>query len=103
MPAIPTSISLCCLYVPNDEKLGEDLLKHLETLHQQIGFVLWRPFVGESMMQFTSRVITKTSIILLVISADFLISDFYANVMAALQANIAHVVPILGRPSNWKG
>lgn len=98
-------------YAHEDREMRDKLEKHLSNLKRQ-GFINvwhdgniipgseWRPQIMHNLC--TAR------IILLLISADFMASDFCYSIemteaIARHKANDARVIPIIVRPVDWKG
>jgi hypothetical protein len=98
-------------YSHQDQALRQELDKHLSNLKRQqvisswydgdiIPGTEWRPQIIERL--------NSAEIILLLISADFMASDFcysveLAQAIARHEAHQAHVIPILLRPTDWEG
>src|SRR6266699_1533147 len=98
-------VSLFLSYAPQDEPFCQELEKHLSLLQRQ-GFIsTWqhrRITAGADRIQEIDKQFERASMILLLISADFLASDYcYSQEMTrALQrhaASKAQVIPILVR------
>jgi hypothetical protein len=98
-------------YAREDEALRDALEKHLSILHRQGLISSWhdRKIVPSTDWEQTLDAhLESASLILLLISSDFLASDYCYGVemKRALErhhANEARVIPILLRPIEWKG
>jgi tetratricopeptide (TPR) repeat protein len=98
-------------YAHEDKALRHELEKHLSLLHRQGLISSWhdRQIVpGTDWAKAINEHLETASLILLLISADFLASDYCYGIEMerALQrheAGVARVIPILVRPVNWQG
>ncbi len=105
------AISVFISSVPKDEDLLQQLEAHLSTIKRQGLISLWskRQIVpGTDWAREIDQRIEQASIILLLVSADFLASEYcdQVEVKRALErheAGQAQVIPILLRPVDWKG
>jgi TIR domain-containing protein len=98
-------------YSHQDKTLREELDTHLANLKRQNIITSWydgdiKP--GEELQPQIIEHLNKAQIILLLVSANFIASDFcYSTEMkqaiARHDANQARVIPILLRPTDWKG
>ena len=98
-------------YSHKDQKLREELDTHLANLKRQNIITAWydgniKP--GEELQPQIIEHLNTAQIILLLVSANFIASDFcYSTEMkqaiARHDANKARVIPILLRPTDWKG
>lgn len=98
-------------YAHKDEIFRRELEKHLSKLRQQ-GFIQeWhdRMIVAGTDWAFDIDThLNSASIILLLISPDFMTSDYCLSIemkraMELHEAGDAHVIPILLRPVDWEG
>ncbi len=97
-------------YSHNDEDLRQELEKHLSGLHRQGAISNWhdrRIGPGEEIHSQISAQLDAADIILLLVSADFLASDYCYNreVMRAMERHeegTARVLPIILRPCDWQ-
>src|SRR5579859_172660 len=104
------SIEVFCSYAPEDESFFQQLQKHLRMLTYQERIMLWhrrQVSPGTDWAQALDTQITRASVILLLISADFLNSDYCYGIemKRALERqtmNEACVIPILVRPVDWE-
>src|SRR5260221_14091329 len=98
-------------YSHRDRELREELEKHLSTLKRQNIITAWYDGDMSPGTEWESQIIEHLNtdqIILLLISADFMASDFCYSVemtqaIARHRANQARVIPIILRPTDWKG
>lgn len=111
MSASPTAVEVCCCYASEDEPYLKQLETHLSTLKRQGLISLWHDqqiLPGANRTKTIETHLEKASTILLLISADFLASDYCYSVemQRALErhaANDARVIPVIIRPCDWKG
>ena len=108
-PMVPP-LTLFYSYAHEDELLRNELEKHLSLLHRQ-GFISeWHDrqiLAGDEWAQVIDEHLERASIILLLVSADFLASDYcYAiEMQRALERRKrgeARVIPIILRPCDWR-
>ncbi len=98
-------------YARADKKYLTELIKHLQNLQRQKLISTWHDGDISPGTEWETQLmdrLNKAQIILLLISADFIASDFcYSKEMElAIQrhdANQARVLPIILRPVDWKG
>lgn len=98
-------------YAHKDRTLRDELATHLSNLRNQGIVSDW--FDGDISpgTEWEPQIMTRLNtaqIILLLISADFMASDFCYGIemiqaIARHDANQARVIPILLRPTDWKG
>src|SRR5712692_6640492 len=104
-------VTLFLSYAHEDEPFCQELKKHLRLLERQSLISAWydrQIIAGTNWAEEIDKQLERASIILLLISADFLASDYcYSQEMTrALQrhaAGEARVIPLLVRPCDWKG
>jgi hypothetical protein len=97
-------------YAREDGPLRDELHNHLSSLHRQGLITSWHDrqiLAGADWTQDIDRHLESASIILLLISADFLASDYNYGIemQRALErhrAGSARVIPILLRPCDWE-
>jgi formylglycine-generating enzyme required for sulfatase activity len=102
-------IKLFFSYSHQDEKLRDELAKQLSTLRRKKVIADWHDRqigAGENWAQAIEENLKSADIILLLVSPDFLHSDFCAEVelkqaMERHEAGEACVIPIILRPSDW--
>ncbi len=105
-----TPIEVFCSYAPEDESSFQQLQKHLRVLTREEHIVLWhhrRISPGIDWAQAIDTQVNQASVILLLISADFLNSDYCYGVemkraLERQSMNEACVIPILVRPVDWE-
>ena len=98
-------------YAHEDETLRDELAKHLKLLERQGIIDSWCDQAispGEEWKQAIFEQLNQADIILLLISADFLASDFCWSVelkraMERHEQEEALVIPIILREVDWKG
>src|ERR1700724_2003887 len=97
-------------YAHEDETLCNDLEKHLTLLQRQGVIAAWHDRLiipGIGWAREVDAHLNEGAIILLLISADFLASDYCYGIemKRALERHTtkeAHVIPILLRPVDWQ-
>ncbi len=105
------TIDIFYSYDYEDEVLRKELEKHLSNLRSQHLITDWHDrniTAGTDWQQTTSSYLDKAHLILLLVSPDFMASEYrYGREMQrAMQRHAnreARVVPILLRPVDWKG
>ena len=98
-------------YAHEDEGLRDELAKHLKLLERQGVISAWHDReigAGDEWRQEIEQRLKAADIILLLISADFLASDFCWGVelkqaMQRHEAGEARVIPIILREVDWQG
>jgi tetratricopeptide (TPR) repeat protein len=98
-------------YSHRDQALRTELDKHLSNLKRQNVITSWYDgdiIPGAEWEPEIMKRLKRAQIILLLVSADFMASDFCHSIemkeaIARHDANQARVIPILLRPSAWKG
>jgi tetratricopeptide (TPR) repeat protein len=111
MIAALTPVEVFCCYCHADETWLQKLEVHLSLLKRQGLISLWYDRLIIPGADWTKSIDTHletTSVILLLVSADFLASDYCYGIemrraLERHQANEARIVPILLRPVDWKG
>jgi hypothetical protein len=106
---LETEIKLFCSYSHRDEHLRDELAKHLKLLERQGLVRSWHDRkigAGGLWKEAIDRNLEEADIILLLISADFLASDycFEIEMKRALErhaAGKALVIPVILRPVDW--
>ena len=98
-------------YAHEDQAFRKELDKHLSNLKRQQLISAWYDgdiMPGTEWQPQIMHHLQTDQIILLLISADFMASDFCYSIemtqaMARHQADQARVIPIILRPTDWKG
>ena len=98
-------------YAHRDRALYKELEKHLSNLRRQNVIASWYDGDISPGTEWESQItehLNTDQIILLLISADFIASDFCYSIemtqaIARHDANQARVLPIILRPTDWKG
>jgi hypothetical protein len=106
-----TDIELFYAYSHKDEDLRDEIEKHLAILRRQGVVKNWhdrRIDIGSEWQGQISDHLNTAKIILLLISSDFLASDYCYDVemKRALERHNdggARVIPVILRPVDWKG
>src|SRR5712692_7966993 len=109
MPGSSTPVEVFYSYAHKDEAFRNNLEKHLSLLHRQGLITAWHDrhiLPGTDWAQAIDEHLERASVILLLISADFLASDYcygleMQRALQRHQANEARVIPILLRPVDW--
>jgi tetratricopeptide (TPR) repeat protein len=109
-PAASQPVQIFFSYAHRDEALRDELAKHLDILRRQGVISTWhdrcitagREWAGE-----IDRELETADIILLLISVDFLSSDYINDVeltraLARHEAQSAQVIPVILRPCLWE-
>src|SRR6266516_2618114 len=107
----PEPVTVFLSYAHEDEPLRKELEKHLSLLQRQGLVSTWqdrRIMAGTDWAREIDEHLKNASIILLLISADFLASDYCYGIEMQCALNRdkvsqARVIPIMVRPVNWKG
>jgi hypothetical protein len=109
-PSVPQrAIKVFFSYTHKDEDLRNELAKHLRLLERQGIIAGWhdrRILPGSEWAGEIDTHIQTAHIILLLVSADFLASDYCYEIevtqaMARHEAGAARVIPIILRPVDW--
>lgn len=111
MPGSSTPVEVFYSYAHADASWRNELEKHLSLLHRRGVINAWSDRYiapGTDWGQALDEHLERASIILLLISADFLASDYCYGVemkraLERHQAKQACVIPILLRPVDWQG
>ncbi len=104
------TVQIFCSYTDSDESWLCEMIKHLSLSTRQGLLTLWHHqhiSPGSNWQQVIDTHLETADVILLLISADFLASDYCYGIemMRALerhQRGEAQVIPILIRPVDWK-
>src|SRR5450759_1251081 len=105
------SVNVFFCYAHEDEPLLKRLKKQLTTMQRQGLIALWHDrdiSAGTEWEQEISEKLNSAQIILLLISPDFLASDYCYGVemqraLARHAAGDAYVIPVILRPVDWQG
>jgi tetratricopeptide (TPR) repeat protein len=109
-PAASQPVQIFFSYAHRDEALRDELAKHLDILRRQGVISTWHDrciTAGRECAGQIDRELETADIILLLISVDFLSSDYINDLelkraMARHEAQSAQVVPVILRPCLWK-
>src|SRR5436190_3608100 len=93
-------------YTQKDESLVKDLDNHLSALKQEGHIIVWHRrniSAGTEWSYTINKNLNTANIVLLIISAHFLASDYHYDVemqqaLARHETNEARVLPIIARP-----
>jgi tetratricopeptide (TPR) repeat protein len=110
MPNSSNPVEIFYSYAHKDETFRSKLETHLSLLQRQGLVTAWHDrhiLPGADWAQAIDEHLERASVILLLISADFLASDYCYGIemqraLERHQANEARVIPILLRPVDWK-
>src|SRR6516162_4763084 len=105
----PTAIEVFFSYAHRDEDLRDELAKHLRLLERQGIIGGWHDRRMLPGCEWAGEIDTRVQtahIILLLVSADFLASDYCYDIevkqaMARHGAGATRVIPIILRPVDW--
>ena len=108
---LPEPIEVFFSYSHTDERLRDELEKHLSILKRQGVIAGWHDRkigAGKEWEGVIDMHLNTARVILLLISADFLASDYCYDVemkraMQRHEAGEARVIPVILRPCEWKG
>jgi hypothetical protein len=111
MSPIPMPVEVFYSYADADEDLRHELEKHLSVLRYEGLIITWQKrqiTAGTDWTQALNEHLETASLILLLISPDFLASAYCYGVemqraLARHRAGSAWVVPLLLRPVDWQG
>jgi tetratricopeptide (TPR) repeat protein len=110
-PQPPQAIEVFYSYAREDESLRDELRKHLAILRRQGVITDWYDrdiALGQEWDEEIKGHLDSASVILLLVSPDFVNSDYCNDVevkraMERHDAGEACVIPVVLRPINWKG
>jgi len=107
----PQALEVFFSYAHEDEALRGELVKHLSLLQRQGVITAWhdRKIMGGT--EWAGAIdahLQSAQIILMLVSADFMASDYCYDVemqraMARHEAKEARVIPVILRPVVWQG
>lgn len=102
-------IHLFYSYAHEDEALRDELDKHLSALRREGSIVDWHDReinAGDEWRKEIARELQEATIILLLVSSDFLASDFcWTELTEAIErheSGEARVIPVILRPCDWQ-
>ena len=106
----PEPIQLFYSYAHEDEALRKKLETHLKLLERQGLLAPWHDRMIQAGTEWAHKIdehLNTASLILLLISPDFLASDYYYDIemqraMERHQLGEARVIPIILRPCDWQ-
>ena len=106
-----STIEIFCCYAREDQELLRNLQKHLMPLQRQGLITIWSDTdinAGATWEEEIDKHLNTAHIILLLVSPDFMASEYcYSKEMKqAMQRHErgeARVIPIILRPTYWKG
>ncbi len=109
-PQPSNAVELFISYAHEDERLCKQLLKHLASLKREGLLNGWYDrdiSAGEEWHGEIVAQLRQSTIILLLVSPDFIESDYINNIevkeaMERHEAGIARVIPVILRPADWK-
>lgn len=104
-------VSVFFSYSHQDEEFRNRLEVHLAPLKRQGIISTWhdrRVDAGGEILNEIDRYLEEADVILLLVSPDFIASDYCYNVemaraMERHEAKTAHVIPVILRPCDWEG
>ena len=110
-PTNTEKINLFIVYSHEDERLWEQLEQHLKILAQEGLITSWHDHRILTGQEWTGKIdshLERANLILLLISADFIASDYcydieMKHVLERHELGDAWVVPIILRPVDWGG
>jgi hypothetical protein len=110
MAEASTPVEVLCSYAHEDEAWRQKLETHLSLLRRQGLVSLWHDRLivpGTDWAHAIDTHLETASVILLLVSADFLASDYCYGIemkraLERQEAGEARVIPILVRPADWK-
>ena len=110
-PAKPIAVLYCCSDSEKDEEMRQNLEKHLKILQRQGVITTWHKGMigaGKEWESETDKQLLTADIILLLISVDFIASDWCWDVevtraMERHEAKEARVIPVILHPTDdWE-
>jgi tetratricopeptide (TPR) repeat protein len=109
MPTVETPIEVFCSYAHEDASLLGELKTHLAGLQRQGRISTWydrQIKAGTNWAEVIDTHLESASLILLLVSSDFLASDYCFEIemqraMRRHEASTAQVIPIIVRPCDW--
>lgn len=106
---VQKSIEVFCCYAREDQNFLEELKKHLMPITREGLITLWADTdinAGSKWEEEIHLHLNTASIVLLLVSPDFLASDYCYSIemkraLERHQAKEAHVIPVILRPVDW--
>src|SRR5262245_2305666 len=106
----PQALEVLFSYAHEDEKLRDELVKHLSLLQRQGVITAWHDRKITAGTEWAGAIdahLQSAQIILMLVSADFMASDYCYDVemqraMARHEAKEARVIPVILRPVDWQ-
>lgn len=106
-----SGIEVFISYCHQDEALLQELVKHLSTLQRQGLIQAWHDRLITPGTEWAGQLdahLNSARVILLLVSADFLASDYCYDIemkraLARHEAGEARVIPVILRPVDWQG
>jgi tetratricopeptide (TPR) repeat protein len=110
MPDARTTVEIFCSYAHKDEDLQKELKNHLSSLEHRGGLLLWHDRLILPGMDWAREIdehLNSASVILALISADFLASRYcygieMARALERHNAGEALVIPVILRAVEWR-
>jgi hypothetical protein len=112
MPLKDPNINVFMLYAEEDEALKQELEVHLSLLSQQAKIALWHEGkigLGKDMDLALRKYMEESQLLLLLISANFLVPEVYGKFEEDIRAAYARqqkgkgqVIPVILRPCLWQ-
>src|SRR5438046_1758267 len=110
MSTVSTPVEIFCSYAHQDEAWLRKLETHLSLLKRQGLVSLWHDRLlvpGTDWTQTIDASLETASVILLLVSADFIASDYCYGIemkraLTRQEAGEVQVIPILLRPVDWE-
>jgi hypothetical protein len=107
----PHALEVFFSYAHEDEKLRDELVKHLSLLKRQGVIRDWHDRQITAGTEWAGAIdahLQSAQIILMLVSADFMASDYCYDVemqraMERHEAREARVIPVILRPVDWQG
>jgi TIR domain len=108
---LPQALEVFCSYAHEDEALRDTLVKHLSPLQRQGVITAWHDRKITAGTEWAGAIdahLQSAQIILMLVSADFMASDYCYDVemqraMERHEAREARVIPVILRPVDWQG
>ncbi len=104
-------INIFIAYAPENRKILSKLLKHLKPMEQFGQIRIWHEGkirAGQDRQRAIEGEIRKAHIILLLVSSDFLVSDYCINerlaktIQQRYEQNFSRVIPVIAEECDWR-